>query len=63
MSNEKLECQHMFVIRVDKDGETINKACCYNERDANVMVNMLGDGASWNKVPVACFHDARNREA
>ena len=50
------ECQHMYVI-VTLDG--IVKACCYNERDADVMTDILNDGSEVKRVPIVTFHDAR----
>lgn len=50
------ECQHMYVI-VTLDGTV--KACCYNERDADVMTDILNDGSEWKRVPIVTFHDAR----
>lgn len=56
---DRTTCQCMYVIRTDEGGEARNKACCYSERDADEMVRILGGGASWDKVPIATFHDAR----
>jgi hypothetical protein len=50
------ECQHMYVI-VTLDGTV--KACCYNERDANVMTDILNDGSEVKSVPIVTFRDAR----
>ncbi len=56
VEEKKQERKHMYVILLA--GEP--KACCYNEVDAEIMTDILGDGAHWMKVPVTCFHDSRN---